>query len=118
MVPLADEVTASIDATKDMITKAQKSLEAISEDIEAELKQFVTIETMKISPKLTKFTQQLGKCEAIVAKFRAEVSKKELQELEGFRLSAVKSIRAYQGKVGKNQDDIFKAIDKNGDDKV
>jgi len=101
MGPLADEVTASIDGTKELIDKAKKMIEAISEDLEAELKQFVTIENMKLNPKLTSYSQKLQKCESIVTKFRAEVSKKELQELEGFRLNAVKAIRAYQNKISK-----------------
>merc|ERR1712060_939476 len=116
MTPLADEVAAKIDNATELIAKGKKMLDAVNEGVDPELKTYVTLEAGKITPRLTSYSEKLKKCEAIVAKFRAEVSKKDMEELEGFRSTAIKIVRLYQD--SDKVTDIFKAFDTNGDGKV
>merc|ERR1719293_466240 len=96
MSPLADETTTIVEAAKSLVAKARKMIADLGENPKEELKGFVASESAKLTSRMSKFDGHVTKCESIISKFRAEVSKKDKEELESFRLAAIKKVRAYQ----------------------
>merc|ERR1712107_375303 len=81
---------------------------------EAELKTFVAAESGKLNARMVKFDGQIAKCQATITKFLAEVAKKDKEELEGFRLAAIKKFRSFQTKNKLKTEDVFKKVAKGG----
>merc|ERR1719277_1660275 len=118
MSPLADESSAIVEAAKSLVAKARKMITDLGENAKEELKGFIASESAKLTSRMAKFDGQVTKSEGIISKFRAEVSKKDKEELEAFRLAAIKKIRKYQKDQEVKTDDVFKKLNKKGNGKV
>mmetsp|Transcript_53067 Transcript_53067/g.147727 ORF Transcript_53067/g.147727 Transcript_53067/m.147727 type:complete len:776 (+) Transcript_53067:2-2329(+) len=118
MIPLADAVDALVKDAKAAIAKARELIGALSDKPEPELKGFVSGETQKFTAQATRLDGQVSKCDTCVSKFRAEVARKDAQELEDFRSGAIKLMRYHQTEKQLGPEDFFKAMDRNGDGRV
>jgi len=63
----------------------------------------------------TRLDGQISKCESSISKFRAEITKKDLQEVGVLRARAMKLMRFHQTVKELNPEELFAAVDKNKD---
>jgi len=118
MTPLAEEVEALAKDAKASVAKARELIEALNEDPEPELKSLLAAESQKLSAQATRLDGQISRSDAHVVKFRSEVGKKDAQELEGFRATAVKLMRCHQAEKQLGPEALFKVMDRNKDGRV
>jgi len=118
MGPLADEVQGLVDKAKASAASAKSVLEAMTQEPDEQVKACVAKESAQLKARTSTFDQKIAAAEKSIASFRAEFSKKDRQELDGFRAAAIKAIRFYQQTKEAKTEDVYKAFDKKNKGKV
>eukprot|EP00932_Pfiesteria_piscicida_P016955 SRR837773.386.p1 GENE.SRR837773.386~~SRR837773.386.p1 ORF type:complete len:679 (+),score=265.83 SRR837773.386:608-2644(+) len=118
MMPLADEVDATLKGASEEVDSAKKNIAGLAEDVEAELKVWVSAQQKLLEQKARALEARLAKAQSVCAKFRADAERRAGDELVRIERKVVSMLRYHQSKKDVSCDDLFAAIDGNKDDKV
>jgi len=105
-------------ATKDEIESVRKQIKDLDQDLLVELASFVRLECRKLEVKLDLFAPRLAQVNLAYEKGKSHLVRQEQRELEMLRSEAAKAVKAFATEKKLSQDDLIKAMDKDGDGSV
>jgi Ca2+-binding EF-hand superfamily protein len=110
MITLADETEALITEAKEKIAETRKSLAAVSEDVDADLKVWLAGQVKPEEFKLSKFEPRLTRSSNMVTNFREKGKKKAADELAACEKTVKSIIKHHQTVKKLKNEEVFEAF--------
>jgi len=114
----ADTTQDQLEACKSELETVRRQIKALDTDIEEELINFMKLETRKLEVKADLYEPRLAQVAGLVEKGRAHLLRQEQVELEKIRVEVAKAVKTHAVEKKLSQDDLLKAMDKDGDGSV
>merc|ERR1712060_656944 len=118
MLALADETEEVVTEAKKEVTSAKNMVASLSEDVDPDLQVWLADEVKKLDTMMSVFAPRLTKAATMLARFRDDTKKKEVEELYALEKEALDIIKFHQRAKKLKNEEVFSEIDTNKDDKI
>ncbi|CAK0895496.1 unnamed protein product [Prorocentrum cordatum] len=114
----AEELDKLLEEAKTSIEKSKEIVTGLLEDVDEDIKAWMTQKAGEVKGRINIRTQRLGKLAGSPGKLRDIAKRKEIAEMEALEAKALSFLRYHQKETKLSRDELFKAVDANKDGKI
>jgi hypothetical protein len=118
MVSLADEVDEQIALVKTSVSDTRKLIDSLVTDVEPQLRDFAAGEMQRLLNRMKSFESRIARSNSMSTKFRDDISRREIEELDQFRAKALRMFRFHQREKQLTTESLFGEVDKKDSGKI
>lgn len=118
MMAKVEEIDRLIQESKEKVAAIKKQMEEIRSVQDADLQPFAASEATQLEVRVRPLDVRLSRTATATSILRAKAKALEVLEIRSLKLEALRIIRHHQGEDGLSAEELFQAVDKDGDDKI